>query len=273
LRAPSGSGQRAALRRPESLRAQWKKIAPVYDTDGPRIRLGVLWFLAAFPAVLLSTMTTGLLFATCGGLAARQVAQAWRTERWQADAAAGVAAVTILGVTVAGTGLTVPLLVVAALAAMGIGLAAPCAGLRAGVGNIASAGVMLQATAPVAVAGIAMVAMRAEVVASLLLLFVLASVYEMGDFVVGSGASNKFEGPIAGGAAVVVTAFPCALVLIEPFDVVGTAMLGIAAAACPVGQWMASAVLPWPGAHAPALRRMDTLLLLAPLWAVASGVV
>jgi hypothetical protein len=265
---------RPATKRPESLREQWKKIAPVYDTDGPRIRLGVVWFGVAFPAVLLSTMTTGLLFAVCAGLAARQVARAWRTESWQADVAGGVAALPILGVTFLGTELTMPLLVVAALAALGLGLAAPCAGLPSGVGNVAASGVLLQATAPVAVAGIAMVSMRAEVVASLVLLFVLASVYEMGDFIVGSGSSNKFEGPIAGGAALMVTAFPFALLLIEPFDVVGMGvMLGIAAAACPVGQWLASAILPWPGGHAPALRRMDTLLLLAPLWAVATGVV
>jgi len=274
LRSPSGSGMRAATKRPESLREQWKKIAPVYDTDGPRIRLGVLWFGAAFPAVLLSTMTAGLLFAICGGLAARQVARAWRTEKWQADAVAGVAALPVLGVAFLGAEMTLPLLVVGALAALGLGMAAPCAGLRSGVGNVAAAGVLLQAALPVAVAGIAMVSMRAEVVTSVVLLFVLSSVYEMGDFVVGSGSSNKFEGPIAGGVAVMVTAFPFALLLIEPFDVVGMGvMLGIAAAACPVGQWLASAVLPWPGAHAPALRRMDTLLLLAPLWAVATGVV
>jgi hypothetical protein len=34
---------------------------------------------------------------------------------------------------------------------------------------------------------------------------------------------------------------------------------------------MASAVLPGAGAHAPALRRIDTLLVLAPLWAATAG--
>jgi hypothetical protein len=269
----SGSGGRPAAKFKGPLRDQWKKLAPIYDTDGPRIRLGVVWFAVAFPLVGLSTLTTALLYAVCSAFAARQVAQAWKTERWQADAAAAVAALPTLAVAVMGTGITVPILVVTAAAAFGVGVAAPCGRLRSPTGNIAAAGILVAGTVPLAVAGIAMVAMRAEIVASLILLFVLACVYEVGDFLVGSGSSNKFEGPIAGGAAVAVTAFPFALLLIEPFDVLGLGMLGVAAAVCPFGQWLASAILPWPGAHAPALRRMDTLLLLAPLWAVAAGVV
>jgi len=105
--------------------------------------------------------------------------------------------------------------------------------------------------------------------AGMLLIFV--SVYEVGDYLVGSAASNKFEGPLAGGAAVIVTGFPMALLLVEPFDVMGVWLLGVVAFCCPVGQWIASAVLPKPGAHAPALRRIDTLLLLAPLWVMATG--
>ena len=264
--AASGSGQRPANRGRQ--KPQWARLAPVYDVDGPRIRLGVLWFAAALPAIALSTTTTAMLYAVVAGLAARQVAMAWRTEQWQADAAAGVAAVPVLASLLgAGTGVTV--LVIAGLAALGIGLAAPSAGLRGSTGHIASAGIMLQATAPVAFAGVSMVAVRSEILIAALLVFVLVSAYEMGDFLVGSGSSNPVEGPMAGGVAVVVTGFPMALLLIEPFDVMGVAMLGVAAVCCPVGQWIASGVLPTPGAHAPALRRMDTLLLLAPLWAIA----
>ena len=229
--------------------------------------------MAALPAIAIGTATTALLYAVVAGFAARQVATAWKTERWQADAAAAIAAVPVLAVLVMGSDALVPILLAAGVAALALGVAAPSAGLRGGVGSIASAGIMLQATAPVALAGTTMVVMRAEVMASLVLLFVLACVYEMGDFLVGSGSSNPFEGPLAGGAAVVVTGFPFALLLIEPFDILGVVMLGIAAACCPVGQWIASAILPSPDASAPALRRIDTLLLLAPLWAVAAGAV
>jgi hypothetical protein len=125
---------------------------------------------------------------------------------------------------------------------------------------------------PVAVAGGAMVVIRAESVAAAVILFGLVSAYETGDFLVGSAASNPIEGPLAGGAAVIVAGFPMALLLVEPFDVMGATLLAIAALCCPVGQWIASAVLPRPDAYAPALRRIDTLLLLAPVWAIALGV-
>jgi hypothetical protein len=44
-----------------------------------------------------------------------------------------------------------------------------------------------------------------------------------------------------------------------------------AAAACPFGQILASATLPGAGAPAPALRRIDTLLLLALIWGAAAA--
>ena len=69
-----------------------------------------------------------------------------------------------------------------------------------------------------------------------------------------------------------VTRLPLALVLVEPFDAAGVGLLAFAAVACPLGQIVASAALPGAGAHAPALRRLDTLLVLAPVGAAAAGV-
>jgi hypothetical protein len=266
---PSSSGQRPAQRRDP--KSHWARVAPVYDVDGPRIRLGIGWFLVAMPALLASTYTTALLFAVVAGMAARQVAKAWKLEQWQADTAAVLAAIPVLAAAI-GSSPAIAILVIAGLAALGVGFAAPGAGLSGTTGLVASAGIMLQSVAPVALAGLSVVTVRKELVAAAAILFLFACAYEMGDFLVGSGSSNAFEGPLAGGAAVVVTGFPLALLLIEPFDAMGVWTLGLFAACCPVGQWIASAVLPSPGAHAPALRRIDTLLLLAPLWAIAVGV-
>jgi len=47
----------------------------------------------------------------------------------------------------------------------------------------------------------------------------------------------------------------------------------LAAVLCPAGQLVASAVLPSAGAPASALRRIDSLLLLAPAWAYVVGLV
>src|SRR5207244_4276383 len=124
-----------------------------------------------------------------------------------------------------GTNAAVAMLVLAAGAAVFVGLNAPSAGLSGGVGRVASAGIMLQSTMPVALAGVSMVIVRRELIAAATILFVLACVYEMGDFLIGSGSSNSVEGPLAGAAALVVTGFPLALLLIEPFDVLGVGML------------------------------------------------
>jgi hypothetical protein len=259
---------RSTRRRPAD---DWSKVAPVYDVDGPRIRLGLAWFFGALPAVLLSPVTAAVAYAVAVGFAARQTVRAWRGISWQADLAAGLAAVPVLA-AVLGIGPGVLALGAVAVVALGAGLQAPLAGLWGTSGRVAAAGVLMQATLPVAVAGAAMVLVRTQSVAAAFLLLGLASAYEMGDFLVGSAASNQVEGPLAGGAAVIVAGLPMALLLVEPFDVMGATMLGIAALCCPVGQWVASAVLPRPGASAPALRRIDTLLLLAPIWAIASGV-
>ncbi|MGH9192573.1 MAG: hypothetical protein ACRDZ0_08905, partial [Acidimicrobiales bacterium] len=83
--------------------------------------------------------------------------------------------------------------------------------------------------------------------------------------------SNPFEGPLAGITTALHNGFPLAVLLVNPFDDVGAPLLGFAAAACPLGQVAASGLLPDAGASAPALRRIDTLLVLGPLWAAASA--
>ena len=68
-----------------------------------------------------------------------------------------------------------------------------------------------------------------------------------------------------------LVALPLALVLVEPYDTGGVALLVFAALACPFGQIVASAALPGAGAPAPALRRIDTLVVLALIWAAAAA--
>jgi hypothetical protein len=263
-RAPSGRGSRQ--RKADG----WARLAPVPDVDGPRVRLGVAWFCVAMPAVMVASLGAGLVYGIAAGLAARQVVRTWRSPGWQADAAVALAVVPPLaavGGVIPGLGA----LAVAGVAAMIIGASEPLDGLDDGVGRFAAAGVVLQAVVPVAVAATAVVLVRAQSPEAAVLLVGLASAYEMGDFLVGSGASNPVEGPLAGGAALIVVGFPLAILLVEPFNVMGIALLGVAAICCPVGQWIASALLPRPEAKAPALRRIDTLLLLGPLWAIAAG--
>ena len=103
-------------------------------------------------------------------------------------------------------------------------------------------------------------------------LLLLVSVYETGDYLIGSSASNPFEGPAAGIAAIVVVTFIVSTLPISTLDF-GQAWLfgGAVAVLAPAGQLVASAVLPAAASPASALRRLDSLLLTAPLWAWGIG--
>jgi hypothetical protein len=102
----------------------------------------------------------------------------------------------------------------------------------------------------------------------------VVSAYEVGDYLVGSGARNAFEGPIAGAAAVLVVQFSISVLgLVEPFTISnGLLFAALAAVLCPLGQITASLVLPSVRAKAPAMRRLDSLILLGPVWALEAGI-
>jgi hypothetical protein len=70
-----------------------------------------------------------------------------------------------------------------------------------------------------------------------------------------------------------VVTFTIALLRVPPFEA-GDAWVfgGLTAVLAPMGQLAASLILPSAVAKAPALRRLDSLLLLAPLWAWATGI-
>jgi hypothetical protein len=113
------------------------------------------------------------------------------------------------------------------------------------------------------------ITMRISATAAVGLVLIVAA-YEVGDYIVGSGARNAFEGPIAGATAIVVVTFAITVVGLKPFVFPDSFVLaGTAAVLCPAGQLLASLILPKVDAAAGALRRIDSLLILAPVWAFA----
>ncbi|HZM30498.1 MAG TPA: hypothetical protein VFB77_08420 [Acidimicrobiales bacterium] len=246
-----------------------RRLAVVYDIDGPRVRLGVAWFAGAMAATLVSAPTTALLYAAVAGLAARQMVKAWGSVSWQADVAAGIGAVPVLAALV-GVPFAVSTAGLAVAVAIGCAMAPDGERLPGAGGRLAAAGIMCLGLVP-ALAGAAFVLVRVDSVVAAVVLLLMVSAYEAGDYIVGSGASNPVEGPLAGITTSTLVALPMALVLVEPFDAAGVGLLAFAAVACPLGQIVASAALPGAAAYAPALRRIDTLLVLAPVWAAAAG--
>ncbi|HET6835107.1 MAG TPA: hypothetical protein VFH30_14625 [Acidimicrobiales bacterium] len=267
-RPGKATARRAGLERNAPTRRRGR-LAVVYDIDGPRVRLGVGWFVLALAAVVASPISAALVYGVAAGWAARQVVRAWGSVAWQADVATGLGAVPVLA-ALGGTRLLVAALCVGVLGAIGAACAPGGERLTGRGGRAAALGILLLAIVP-AVGAASMVLVRGDSRASAVVLFLLVSAYEMGDFIVGSGASNPIEGPLAGITTTLLVGVPLAVLLVNPFDDAGAPLLGFAAAACPFGQIAASGLLPDAGASAPALRRIDTLLVLGPLWAAASA--
>jgi len=108
-----------------------------------------------------------------------------------------------------------------------------------------------------------------------LVLFAYAMAYDAGTYVVGSGAASAWEGPAAGIAATGPVTLTVAAVLAPPFGGTSPWLLGgLAAALAPVGP-IIGAALAGTGrdgkVRMPALRRMDSLLVLGPVWALAAA--
>jgi hypothetical protein len=269
---PAARHSGAAPARPRRQAIDRHRLAVVYDIDGPRVRLGVAWFLGALVATLIPLpLAAAVVYAVAAGLAARQLVRAWGSVPWQADVAAGLGSVPVLAALV-GPQAVVATCALGAVVAVGCACAPDGARLRGGEGRVAAAGILCLSLVPALGAASFVLVRRHSVIAALVLL-VVASAYEMGDYIVGSGGSTPVEGPLAGITTATLLALPLALVLVEPYDTAGVVLLPLTALACPLGQVVASAVLPGAAAPAPALRRIDTLLLLAPVWAAAAGAI
>ena len=85
----------------------------------------------------------------------------------------------------------------------------------------------------------------------------------------GSGAHNSFEGPLAGLIALVVVALAILVIPPPAFPdsfVFFATLAGITGLSAVIGQMFASILLPRSTAWAPALRRLDSYLITAPIW-------
>lgn len=252
-----------------------RRYAVVYDLDGPRVRLGVAWFLLVLGALVIERLVVGapllvLVYGAAAGVAAAQVA------RSHVDAGAGVdpRLAAALAVTVSASSLLGARFVgLVILAAVGVALADSWMHASRQSSVLGDAGITLQAALVPAAAAVGVaLTLRYEIGAAVVLIL-LVSVFDLGDFLVGSGAASVIEGPLAGTAAVAVVTAIVAVLNVPPFGGAWAWAFGAGAAVlCPAGQVLASAILPDGMVRSPALRRLDSLLLLAPLWAWAIAV-
>lgn len=274
---PRGRRARAEARRQDRLAKMRSKAGNRwrihYDIDGPRVRLGIVWFAGAAVAFALGLVGVVLYFGVAFAAAAAHSLRTWRARGHAVDPTVALGS-TALVVVAAGFGPNT--MGIGMIVLVGIAVAASARVGAAGETErdpssvIGRAGTVLQTTLPTALAGGCLVLLADVEIWAALSLIVLASAYETGDYLIGSGAANAYEGPLAGAAAVLVTALAIAAIGVPPFGGVAQSLaFGVAVAPLAFGgQMLGSAVLPHSRAFAPALRRVDSLLLAAPLWYV-----
>lgn len=257
--------------RSERARRISRRYAVVHDVDGPRVRLGVAWFGLAALALAVGPLPTALVYGGAAAVAAAQTARCWRKRRARSNevVAAGLAGLLGLGACFGAGGAGLVLLGGAAVAYV-----AASGDRRSPHPTIVDAGWTLQCALAPGFVAMSMVLLARLDQGSAFALLLLASAYETGDYLVGSGARNPFEGPAAGGSAIVVITFILSTIPISGLDF-GAAWLfgGLMLLLAPLGQLFASALLPSAKSPASALRRLDSLLLAAPVWCFGVGIV
>lgn len=256
------------------------------EVVGPHGRLGVAWAVVTVAATAAGALWLALWLGAAAGLAGAQIVRA-RGGRSPARSAGGgrppppplnpvmvIAGVGAACVTLAGAAGPLAVAVAAGVVpvvAVGSVLVTRSAGTRTFTEPLLVSG----AAVMVGLGGAAPVLLRAGTgLVPVLVLFAYAMAYDAGTYVVGSGAASAWEGPAAGIAATGTVTLTVAAVLAPPFDGISPWLLGVLAAVlAPLGPIIASA---FPGTggdrkvRMPALLRLDSLLVLGPLWGLAA---
>jgi hypothetical protein len=243
----------------------------------PRGRLGAAWTVTAFAAAFLGAPW---LAGWLGLSAVAAAAQTMRrddgsTRQTDAVAAIGLAAAIVTG-SVFG-----PWVLVVTATALAIAVGAQRALTVSRTGRH-SAPRQIDLARPVVVGTFCGLAAAGPVIARVsglpeaFAVLGLVAAYDVGSFVVGTGAVNEWEGPAAGVASVAAATLAVAALCVPPFRLAGVAVLGlIVATAGPAGVHVARRLLGRPkGAvtetpsRVSMLYRISTLLVAGPLVAV-----
>ncbi len=233
---------------------------------GPHARLGLVWFVFMMAALAAGRPGLVVLLAPCAGLAALQAVRSRRAHPRPSAPVAAAGAALVVVAAAAG-----PLAVgVVALALVGTVVAGVVVGGNAKVepvGTLVAAGVIgLACASPVL--------LLQNGIVPVFVLLTYAAVHDASAYVVGTGAGSAWEGPAAGAASIAAVTLGVAAVLVPPFRGATPWLLGgIAIVLAPLGPYVASALMGDRRANVPALRRIDSLLVLAPVWCLVAALV
>jgi hypothetical protein len=238
--------------------------------------MGVLWCVVVFGALALGRLAFGfplvcVVFSAAAAIAAIQIIDAWEatgpgpTRVVAGVGAASVGASSMFGARALGAAI---LVFVAVTLLVGVAEATRRRPM------LATTALLLQAALPVGLVAASVQLVTRYEIGAVVILLAIAMGFDLGDYLIGSGAGSLIEGPMAGGLVVVLVVAVAAIIKAPPFDGSLVWAFGVAALVlCPLGQVAASWLLPDAKTRAGALRRLDSLLVLAPAWAIAAGIV
>ncbi len=268
MRAPSRSSSPAPERRwrPESgdwYRVPARRLFPAHDPARPHVRLGLAWFALVVASLWGGPAALAVPYGAAAGLGAAQAARAWRRVGALpvTRVAVGGAVLAPAGAAVAGRGLgAAVLLATAASVAMSPGDARAV---------VMRGGLSVRCWLPVGLAAASPVALARSDLGVAVALVVLVSAYDAGDYLFAAEASRGWVGIVGGALAVGVLAFALYVVALPPFGGAPVAPFALAVAvSAPLGQLVATWVLPDGRALASGLRRLDSLIVTGPTWLV-----
>ena len=247
-------------------------FAPV-DTTGHKVLLGLLWVAVQVGAWFAGSAALAVVFGVVAAVAGLHAAKAWRPAgRRPSRVVAGIAplAVTLGAVHSAGVaGLVV-------LAAVAASVVVSVSGSTSRQAVIGSAGTTVRCWFPMGLAAASVVFVNEIEPSAAAMLLLLVAGYDVGAFIWGAGSrADSLVGRMAGMITVVVLTFSASavqlVISLEPFQTTAAVWVfgGMVVVLAPLGQLVASALLPAAASDAPALRRLDALLLAAPAWTFA----
>ncbi|MET0727961.1 MAG: hypothetical protein ABWZ76_06650 [Acidimicrobiales bacterium] len=257
--------------RPQPPPPRRKRYAPYHDIEGPKVRLGVTWFFLALAAISIGPLTTAVVYGGVASVAAAQTARCWKKRRQRPNelVAAALPVAMAFGACLGAGGGGLAL-----LAGVGFAYVAASGDRTSPYPTMSDVGLTLQCGLPPGILALSMVLLCRLDQGSAIALLLLVSAYEIGDFLIGSGSRNPYEGPVAGGSAVVVVTFILSAVPISALGFREAWLFGgLVLVLAPLGQLLASAILPTRKSPATALRRLDSLLIAAPAWCIGIGIV
>jgi CDP-diglyceride synthetase len=242
------------------------RFAVVYDVDRPHGRIGLAWAAVTVAAVFGGKVWLAAWLGLTAFVGASQTAAARRAleERpppW-------LAAVTAVGPPVAALSSDMHL-VAAVLAGLAVALLVR---LFSSVGSLArDVSVALLVGVVTGTAAASVVATRELGMNPTFFLLACAAVYDVGAYLIGTGAGAAWEGPAAGMVGIVPVSILAGVLLVPPFPAGGPILLGfLAVVLVPLGPLLATALVGDRELDAPGLRRLDSLLLVGPMWAWAA---